>query len=144
MNRQFPLAGLLRLRRMQEDQAASGLARANSRSQSMRERRGAARTELQDSGAAVGSSSALLAIAAARASSQSMLADLDALAAAAESELATARSEYTEARRQAVGLEKLELRHGAELAVTELRSEQGVLDEIASSSWHRAAGQATP
>lgn len=140
MNRQFPLAGLLRLRRMQEDQAASGLARAHSRSQSARERRAAARTELQDSGGAVGSSSALLAIAAARASSQSMLADLDALAAATESELAAARAEYTEARRQAVGLEKLELRHGAELAVAELRSEQGVLDEIASSSWHRAGG----
>lgn len=143
MNRQFPLAGLLRLRKMQEDQAASGMARANSRSKTMRDRRLAVRTELGDSGETVGSSSALLAIAAARASSQSMLADLDALSAAAEAQLAEARAEYTEARRQAVGLEKLEVRHSAELAVADLRTEQGVLDEIASVSWHRTAGQAS-
>jgi flagellar FliJ protein len=143
MNRQFPLAGLLRLRKMQEDQAASGLARANSRSTTMRNRRADARTELGNSGETAGSSSAMLAIAAARASSQSMLADLDALSAAAEAQLAAARTEYTEARRQAVGLEKLELRHGAELAVADLRTEQGVLDEIASTSWHRTAGQAS-
>lgn len=143
MNRQFPLAGLLRLRQMQQDQAATGLARANSRSQAARDRRAAARTELGNSGDTAGSSSALLAIAAARASSQSMLADLEALEAATEAHLAEARSEYTEARRQAVGLEKLEFRHGSELALAELRTEQGVLDEIASTSWHRKAGKAS-
>ncbi|VXB80867.1 Flagellar export protein FliJ [Arthrobacter sp. 9AX] len=143
MNRQFPLAGLLRLRKMQQDQAATEMARASSRSQGARERRAAARTELGSSDQTAGSSSALLAIAAARASSQSMLADLDALAAATEAQLAEARTDYTEARRKAVGLEKLELRHGTELAVAELRAEQGVLDEIASTSWHRTAGQAS-
>lgn len=143
MNRQFPLAGLLRLRKMQEDQAASGLARANSRSATARDRRAAARTELGNSGEKAGSSAAMLAIAAARASSQSMLADLDALSAAAEAQLAAARTDYTEARRQAVGLEKLELRHGDELSLADLRTEQGVLDEIASTSWHLAARQAS-
>ncbi|QNE15619.1 flagellar export protein FliJ [Pseudarthrobacter sp. NBSH8] len=143
MNRQFPLAGLLRLRKMQEDQAASGLARANSRSATARDRRLAARTALGNSIEAAGSSSAMLAIAAARASSQGMLADLDALSAAADAQLATARTEYTEARRQALGLEKLELRHSAELAIADIRTEQGVLDEIASTSWHRTAGQAS-
>lgn len=142
MNRQFPLAGLLRLRKMQQDQAATGMARASSRALTARERGAAARTELGNSNQTAASSSSLLAIAAARASSQSMLADLDALAAAAEAQLAEARTDYTEARRKAVGLEKLELRHGAELAVAELRAEQGVLDEIASTSWHRTAGQA--
>ena len=38
MNRQFSLAGLLRLRQIQQDQAASGLARARSRSSSVRAR----------------------------------------------------------------------------------------------------------
>ncbi|MCU1542006.1 MAG: Flagellar export protein FliJ, partial [Arthrobacter sp.] len=36
MNRQFSLAGLLRLRQIQQDQAATGLARARSRSGSVR------------------------------------------------------------------------------------------------------------
>lgn len=143
MNRQFPLAGLLRLRKMQEDQAAAGVSRAASRARTASERRAAARTELGDSSAAAGSSAALLAIAAARASSQSMLADLDALETVADEQLAQARTDYTQARRTAVGLEKLEGRHHAERAAAELAAEQGVLDEIASTSWHRAAGEAS-
>jgi flagellar FliJ protein len=141
MNRQFPLAGLLRLRRMQQDQAAAGLAQASSRSRTALERRAAARTELGDSGATAGSPAALLAIAASRATAQSMLADLDALSAMAEEELEEARADYTQARRSAVGLEKLEGRHRAELASADLLAEQGVLDEIASTSWHRSAGE---
>ncbi|RAX16981.1 flagellar export protein FliJ [Pseudarthrobacter sp. AG30] len=143
MNRQFPLAGLLRLRQLQQDQAATGMARAASRSEDAHGRRAAARKELGDSVDSAVSSSSLLALAAARASSQSMLADLDALSAAAEADLAEARADYTQARRMAVGLEKLELRHDAELAAAELHAEQGVLDEIAATSWHRKAGEAT-
>ena len=141
MNRQFPLAGLLRLRQLQQDQAATGMARANSRSEEARSRRAAARKDLGGSAETAVSSASLRAIAAARASSQSMLADLDALAAAAAADLEEARAEYTQARRMAVGLEKLELRHGAELAAADLHAEQGVLDEIATISWHRAADQ---
>jgi len=139
MNRQFPLAGLLRLRQLQQDQAATGMARANSRSEEMRGRRAAARKDLGTSAETAVSSASLMAIAAARASSQSMLADLDALAAAAEADLEEAHAEYTQARRMAVGLEKLELRHGVELAAADLHAEQGVLDEIAATSWHRTA-----
>ena len=47
MNRQFSLAGLLRLRQTQQDAAASGLARANSRTASLR-RVLAARRSAQD------------------------------------------------------------------------------------------------
>jgi flagellar FliJ protein len=143
MNRQFPLAGLLRLRKMQEDQAAAGLARAASSARSASERRAAARTELAGSGDTSVSSAALLAIAAARASSQSMLADLDALAEVAEEQLSAARSDYSHARRSAAGLEKLEDRHLAERAAADLLAEQGALDEIASTSWHRTAGEAS-
>lgn len=139
MNRQFSLAGLLRLRQTQQDAAASGLARANARSASLRSRRAAAREELAESAGDAGSSASLLAIAAARASSQSMLAELDALTASAEADAAKARVEYTEAKRRAVGLEKLETRHGAAFEASALRAEQGVLDEMASSAWHRKA-----
>ncbi|MCX2749060.1 flagellar export protein FliJ [Arthrobacter sp. MI7-26] len=144
MNRQFSLAGLLRLRQTQQDAAASGLARANARSASLRSRRATAREELAESTGNAGSSAALLAIAAARASAQSMLAELDALAASAEAEAAEAREEYTEAKRRAVGLEKLEDRHGAAFEASALRAEQGVLDEIASSAWHRSSAQPAP
>ncbi|MEI2276880.1 flagellar FliJ family protein [Paenarthrobacter ilicis] len=140
MNRQFSLAGLLRLRQAEQKSAESGLAAANSRSASLRVRRAEAREALADSAGHAGDSASLLAIAAARASSQSMLAELDALAAVAETEAASARAEYTEAKRRAVGLEKLEVRHDAEYAASALRAEQGVLDEIASTAWHRKAG----
>lgn len=142
MNRQFPLAGLLRLRQLQQDQAATGMARAASRSEELRSRRTAARNELGGSAETAVSAASLMAIAAARASSQSMLADLDALDAAAEADLEEARAEYTQARRMAVGLEKLELRHVAELAAADLHAEQGALDEIASTSWHRSVDRA--
>ncbi|MBB6404486.1 flagellar export protein FliJ [Arthrobacter sp. AZCC_0090] len=144
MNRQFSLAGLLRLRQTQQDAAASGLARANSRTASLRSRRATAREELAESAGAAGSSASLLAIAASRASAQSMLAELDALAASAEADAEQARAEYTEAKRRAVGLEKLENRHGAAFEASALRAEQGVLDEIASSAWHRSSAQPAP
>ncbi|MFJ4208330.1 flagellar FliJ family protein [Paenarthrobacter sp. NPDC089675] len=143
MNRQFSLAGLLRLRQAEQKAAESGLAAANMRSSSLRERRAEARTALgesADSAGSVGDSATLLAIAAARASSQGMLAELDALAALAETEAAAAQDGYTEARRRAVGLEKLESRHDAAFVAAELRAEQGALDEIASAGWHRKAG----
>ena len=142
MSTQFPLAGLLRFRRMQQDQAANELAQANLRRQTMRDRRAAAQKDLRTSASAVGNSAALMGIAAARASSQSMLASLDALSTTAEADLAAARKDYTEARRQAVGLEKLEGRHEADQAIVELKSEQGVLDEIAAGAWHHAPGRA--
>lgn len=140
MNRQFSLAGLLRLRQAEQKAAETGVAAANMRSSSLRERRAEARSAIADSAGTVVDSSSLLAVAAARASSQSMLAELDALAAAAELEAAAARTEYTEARRRAVGLEKLETRHDDAFAASELRAEQGALDEIASAAWHRKAG----
>ncbi|WP_347109916.1 flagellar export protein FliJ [Paenarthrobacter sp. S56] len=140
MNRQFSLAGLLRLRQAEQKAAETGLAAANSRSSSLRDRRAEARAALADSTGSAGDSASLLAIAAARASSQSMLAELDALAALADAEASAAQDEYTEARRRAVGLEKLENRHDAAFAASEIRAEQGALDEIASASWHRKAG----
>lgn len=137
MNRQFSLAGLLRLRQIQQDQAASGLARARSRSSSVRAREASARRELSATDEAIESSASLRAVAAARSASHSMLADLQNLARVAETDEAAAREEFIAARTRSVGLEKLQARHHAELNTAELRAEQSTLDEISSTIWHR-------
>lgn len=137
MNRQFSLAGLLRLRQLQQDQAATGLARARSRSSSVRARESAARRELSATDDPISSSASLRAVAAARSSSHSMLADLQNLARLAETDEAAAREEFIAARTRSVGLEKLQARHDAEVNTEDLRAEQSALDEIASTMWHR-------
>jgi flagellar FliJ protein len=137
MSRQFSLAGLLRLRQIQQDQAATGLARARSRSSSVRAREAAARRELGALDEPISSSASLRAIAAARSSSHSMLADLQNLGRIAETDESTARSEFIAARTRSVGLEKLQARHDAEVNTEDLRAEQSALDEIASTVWHR-------
>ena len=137
MNREFSLAGLLRLRQIQQDQAATGLARARSRSNSVRAREAAARRDLGATDDPISSSASLRAIAAARSSSHSMLADLQSLGRIAETEEADARSEFIAARTRSVGLEKLQARHNAEVTTEDLRAEQSALDEIASAVWHR-------
>ncbi|QDW28888.1 flagellar export protein FliJ [Arthrobacter sp. KBS0702] len=137
MSRQFSLAGLLRLRQIQQDQAASGLARARSRSSSVRAREASARRQLTAADEEVVSSASLRAVAAARSASHSMLADLQNLARIAETDEATAREEFIAARTRSVGLEKLQARHHAEVTTAELRAEQSTLDEISSTIWHR-------
>jgi flagellar FliJ protein len=76
----------------------------------------------------------LRAIAAARASTRSMLTDLDALCRAEAEAVETARSVYMTARTRSVGLEKLSDRHRTEWNAGQLKTEQGALDEIASSA----------
>ncbi|NUU31194.1 flagellar FliJ family protein [Arthrobacter sp. C9C5] len=137
MNRQFSLAGLLRLRQIQQDQAASGLALARSRSSSVRAREASARRQLSATDEDIVSSASLRAVAAARSASHSMLADLQNLARVAETDEATAREEFIAARTRSVGLEKLQARHHAEVNTAELRAEQSTLDEISSTIWHR-------
>ena len=105
MNREFSLAGLLRLRQLQQDQAATGLARARSRSSSVRVREAAARRELAATDDPISSSASLRAVAAARSSAHSMLADLQNLTHLAEADEANARAEFIAARTRSVGLE---------------------------------------
>jgi flagellar FliJ protein len=137
MNRQFSLAGLLRLRQIQQDQAASGLASARSRSSSVRAREASARRQLGASDEDIVSSASLRAVAASRSASHSMLADLQNLARVAETDEATAREEFIAARTRSVGLEKLQARHQADVHAAELSAEQSALDEISSTIWHR-------
>lgn len=137
----FPLAGLLRLRQIQQDQAASDLAVANARltESSMRERRARASLAALDGDGEVSDTTVLYAIAAARASTGSMLGELRAVDAANRAAAEEANGVFTGARARSVGLEKLERRFLEELDSAELRTEQSTLDEIAANGWHRSA-----
>jgi flagellar FliJ protein len=143
MARTFSLVGLLRLRHAQQDQAAGRLAEANSRLREAADRRVAARRTLDDGPAQVTDAAMLSAIAASRASSRGMLAELDAVAARRRADVDEAEASFAAARRAAIGLEKLEAAHAVEAAADDLRTEQAALDEIAGQSW-RVREAATP
>jgi len=141
MARQFPLAGLLRLRHLQQEQAQARLSSAHALLRENSERRRRARAALGDTPAEASTVAALSAIAAARASSRSMAADLAALQRLRQEAVETARSDYETTRARSIGLEKLETRHLTAVVSEELHAEQGVIDEIAATSWHRAAAE---
>ena len=137
MSRLFPLAGLLRLRKLQQDQAALDLAEANARVAASEARRGRARSALGALGNTPGTSAALNAMAAARSSSRSMLAELEALGRTEQDTLESSQSAYNAARAESVALEKLHDRHAEALLALDLHAEQTVLDEIAGARWYR-------
>lgn len=143
MARTFPLAGLLGLRRLEEDQAAAALSAANNRAGAVQARRDAAHRDLGSSPSQATDATALRMAAFARATSRSMLSDLAALSALAETEAAQAQEEFQAARARTVGLEKLEEKHTAAALADDLRSEQVAVDEIASGSWQRQKENAT-
>lgn len=133
MARAFRLAALLRLRHAQQDQAGAALAAAGDRMREAADARLRARRTLADAPTTVTDAATLSAVAASRASTRGMLVELDAVAEQRRSDLEAAQAEYATARRAALGLEKLETRHAAEAAADELRAEQVVLDEIATT-----------
>jgi flagellar FliJ protein len=139
MERNFALAGLLRLRHLQQDAAAGELAAANARLNTNETRRAEASAALTVLPSEATGTASLAAIAAGRTSAQSMLADLDALSREYRQTAENAHAAFTAKRAESVGLEKLEGRHGMILAAEDLRAEQTVLDEIASTGWHRRA-----
>ncbi|MDK1328773.1 flagellar FliJ family protein [Arthrobacter sp. zg-Y1143] len=142
MPRTFPLAGLLRLRQMQQERAAGALAAANVREKETVQARTEAYSALESSNSQAMDSATLIAIAAARASSRSMLADLNALGTRRTAEVEAARAEFSAARARSVGLEKLEGKYAAAEAAEDLRTEQNILDELAGSAWHRRQKEA--
>lgn len=143
MTRQFPLAGLLRLRKIREDQAAGTLAAANAEVRTTSERDASIRFELSESTPTVANSAAINAVYTARAASRSMLAELNALATLQRAAAEESSAEFAEARSQSVRLEKLEMRHTEASLSEALRAEQIVLDEIASRSWLSDKKEAT-
>lgn len=132
MARQFPLAGLLRLRHAVEDKAAADLAAANERMRDAADARVAARRTLEDSTTDVADAATLSAVAASRAATRGMLEELTAVVANRRTEAEAAQTAYNAARRDALGLEKLEAKHTDRVAAEDLRDEQLVLDEIAA------------
>lgn len=142
MTRTFSLAGLLRLRKIREDQAAGDLAVANGELQNARLQSSRVRDDLGETRTDVSNTAALNAVHTARASTRSMLGELDALLALRQATADEAATEFAAARSQSVRIEKLEARHSASEVEADLRQEQGVLDEIASRSWFSAKSEA--
>jgi flagellar FliJ protein len=137
MARAFPLAGLLRLRQIEKDHAASDLAAANAFRRNADDRQARAIAALHNVSTETTDAASLFALAAARASSRSMLADLAALTERADREAAEAQAAFGEAKSRAVGLEKLETRHNAEITARDLSTEQAAIDEVATGAWVR-------
>ena len=136
----FSLAGLLRLRHLEQESAGEELARANANVRDNEHNQRRSRRALAGFGDAATSVETLRAIASARASSTVMLSELIAVAEIRASDAAAAQAAYSEARRTAAGLEKLETRHNERVVNEELHAEQIVLDEIASAAWYRNGG----
>lgn len=132
VDRDFSLAGLLRLRKLRDDQAAQQLRHARSRASELAARRTQVR-EAQLSGEPDALTAASLrAVAISRASTASMLADLRTLQDAQQQAVAGAEAQHRAARTDLRAVEKLEERHAEQVRVEDERAEQVVLDEIAS------------
>ncbi len=143
MSRSFPLAGLLRLRHAQQDEAGSALASANARLAEATARRARTAAVLTGEPVAITDSATLFAVSAARASTRGMLAELDAMAASRRAEADSAQAAFNAARTRSIGLEKLEVKHIERVLTEDARAEQLVLDEVASTAWHRTSPEAT-
>ncbi|MFS0892944.1 hypothetical protein [Microbacterium sp. 179-I 3D3 NHS] len=130
MSRSFSLAGLLRVRGIQERQAAQRLSRATIDAQHTEARDRALRAHLAGEGTDAVDVRSLAALAAARVAGRTLLADLSALSDLQAQTLEQARTEHGEARRAMRGLDRLALAHAAEVRAADLRAEQAELDEI--------------
>lgn len=137
----FSLAGLLRLRRLEEDQAAAVFGAAVTRHAGFTTRTERALTELDRLPAELDGLAVLHTAAAARAASSAMLSELRALTDAAAAQRDAAERDLGQARARTLGLEKLEARHGATVQAAELAAEQVVLDELGATARLRAPGQ---
>jgi flagellar FliJ protein len=140
--KQFSLTGLLRLRGLQEQLAAAELAQANRALNTIRTRRTRTHAALSGTTVEASGSANLAALAAARASGRTMLAELAALDSAALDQVGTASEVYRSARAASLGIEKLHIRHIEAETKEDLRTEQAAIDEIATGAWARKTGDA--
>lgn len=140
----FRLAGLLRLRRLQEDQAAAVLARANAERQDAVDHRDETAEMLAGTiFPAHGDELVWRAAVAGRASLTGLTMEATAALAAVEARVDQATGEWSAARTRATTLSKLEERHEVLVRAEEEAAEQLVLDEAASRR-HQAAQTADP
>ena len=134
----FSLAGLLRVRRLEEEEATHTLARATVRLAESTAREAQIRRKLGGGDDEVSGVEVLRAVAAARASSRSMLAELEATHRLNRHDVDEARAAFAEARTRSKGLEKLEEKYDRAVTRAELRTEQNALDEIANGARTRS------
>ena len=138
----FPLAGLLRVRELQERLAAERLSHATAERAEAEDARDRVSSSLADIAVAVGDPRMLLAMAAARSAGSSALSDLQALSELRRQEEDRAKSAHVEARRELKGLERLELAHRTRTAKAQRDAEQTAIDEIAVVRSARREGSA--
>jgi flagellar FliJ protein len=128
----FGLAGLLRIRRLKEERAAHEMVRARSRASELAQERHQLLDQLDDHAHEAKDVRGIHALSAARASTSTMLSDLEALSLTQRRLVADAEDAHRQARREVRTVEKLEEKHDEAQRETELREEQTVLDELAS------------
>ncbi len=130
----FRLSGLLRLRRMEEDQAAAELARTTIRRQRATRRAEEALAQLSghDLTPYGGDPTAFRAAIAARASLSAIVFDTQAAAESAREQEQQASDRWSQARTQSKSLDKLEQRHVLAEVAEQGRTEQHALDELAT------------
>jgi flagellar protein FliJ len=136
----FSLAGLLRIRRLKEERAAYEITRARSRASELANERHQLIDQLKDHGHDAKSVRGIHAISAARASTSTMLSDLEALSITQQAYVAEAEEQHRAARRDVRTVEKLEERHDEAERAEELRAEQTMVDELAARTRARLQG----
>ncbi|MBT2494976.1 MULTISPECIES: hypothetical protein [Microbacterium] len=132
MTRSFSLAGLLRVREIQERAAAQRLSRAVLDARHTEARDRSLRAHLSGAGSEAVDVRSLAALAAARVAGRTLLSDLTVLAELQEQTVDQARAEHSEARRAMRGLDRLAQAHAVRVRAAELHAEQAELDEIGS------------
>lgn len=128
----FKLSSLLKVRRIQEDQAAAQLTQARHASRGV-QRRAADERELLEE---LGGQAALAAAGIARASAARQLAEIRAAQEVADGEVEAAEKALMLARQSRRSVELLKERHDATRHALEAKAEQHVLDELASAQHH--------
>lgn len=140
MERAFRLAGLLRLRKLEEDQAAARLAAANLALRMTQAHRDGARAAFAEHTMPDGDHRTWGAAVAARVALGSRLGEAAEAVGGAHERVRVDTSGWSATRARSVGLEKLEDKHRVLVQHEGDRLEQIVLDEIASRGAHRAPG----
>ena len=139
----FSLAGLLRLRKLEEDQRVVELNTARNRENIGVARTRRIRNSLSESPTDPLSYASLVSVAATRATTATLLAELGEADRAAAAEVETARVAHAAAHRRTKGLEKLGARYDAARTAEELRTEQLALDDLSARAWHAANPEVT-
>ncbi|KQX69519.1 flagellar FliJ family protein [Angustibacter sp. Root456] len=135
----FKLAGLLRVRTVQEEQARRDLGSAQVQLRRAGEQMRQRQQTLASAGApAGGSASVFLAQLATRTSLAAAVAEAAALRELSESELGYARDQWLHARMRARAVERLSERHAVEEQLALGRAEQAASDDLAGAR-HAAA-----